>query len=191
MCERPATGVPTVYFPADFRVFTGEIVSASHDRKFFDTFMLIVGVLVALTLGLIILARIVAKDPVSATREADADYQKEVQKRIEPVARVAVAGADNSALTVPAWRRGLRPGLRCVSWRRRSGRSEVRRRHRVGRPRRTGCRNAAQARTGRLPGQEWLHAAERRADRPFRSVDHQRGRLHGVQFKVIATRDVA
>ena len=101
MCERPATRVPTVYFPADFRVITGEIVSASHDRKFFDTFILIVGVLVALTLGLIILARIVAKDPVSATRDADADYQKEVLKRIAPVARVAVAGADNTALAVP------------------------------------------------------------------------------------------
>jgi cytochrome c5 len=73
-------------------------VTAAHDRKFFDTFMLIVGVLVALTLGLIILARVVSRDPVSATRAADADYQKEVLIRIEPVAKVAIAGKDNSAL---------------------------------------------------------------------------------------------
>ena len=77
-------------------------MTAAHDRKFFDTFMLIVGVLVALTLGLIILARLVSRDPVSATRDADADYRKEVLARIEPVAKVAVAGADNSALAAPA-----------------------------------------------------------------------------------------
>jgi cytochrome c5 len=73
-------------------------VTAAHDRKFFDTFMLIVGVLVALTLGLIILARMVSREPVSETRAADTDYQKQVLTRIEPVAKVAIAGKDNSAL---------------------------------------------------------------------------------------------
>jgi cytochrome c5 len=77
-------------------------VTAAHDRKFFDTFMLIVGALVALTLGLIILARMVSSDPSAATREADADYQKEVVARIQPFAREAVAGQDNSALAPPA-----------------------------------------------------------------------------------------
>jgi cytochrome c5 len=76
-------------------------VTAAHDRRFFDTFMLIVGVLVALTLGLIILARIVSQDPVAATRDADADYQREVVSRIKPFAREAVAGQDNSALAPP------------------------------------------------------------------------------------------
>ncbi len=76
-------------------------MTAAHDRKFFDTFMLILGVLVALTLGLILLARLVSRDPVSATRDADADYRKEVLARIEPVAKVAIAGADNSALAAP------------------------------------------------------------------------------------------
>jgi cytochrome c5 len=77
-------------------------VTAALDRKFFDTFMLIVGVLVALTLGLIILARMVSSDPVAATRDADVDYQNEVVARIRPYAREAVAGADNSALAAPA-----------------------------------------------------------------------------------------
>jgi cytochrome c5 len=77
-------------------------VTAAHDRKFFDTFMLIVGALVALTLVLIILARMVARDPVAATREADANYQNEVAARIGPVAKVAIAGQDNSALAAPA-----------------------------------------------------------------------------------------
>jgi cytochrome c5 len=77
-------------------------VTAAHDRKFFDTFMLIVGALVALTMGLIILARIVSRDPVAATRDADADYQREVVGRIQPFAREAVAGQDNSALAPAA-----------------------------------------------------------------------------------------
>jgi len=77
-------------------------VTAAHDRKFFDTFMLIVGVLVALTLGLIILARMVSSEPVAATRDADVDYQSEVVARIQPYAREAVAGKDNSALAAPA-----------------------------------------------------------------------------------------
>jgi len=76
-------------------------VTAAHDRKFFDTFMLIVGALVALTIVLIILARVVSKSPVEATREADTDYQKELVSRIGPVARVAIAGQDNSALAPP------------------------------------------------------------------------------------------
>jgi cytochrome c5 len=76
-------------------------VTAAHDRKFFDTFMLIVGALVALTLGLIILARMVSSDPSAATREADADYRKEVVARIQPFAREAVAGQDNTALAPP------------------------------------------------------------------------------------------
>ena len=76
-------------------------MTAAHDRKFFDTFMLIVGALVALTIVLIILARVVSRNPVEATREADVDYQKELVARIAPVARVAIAGADNSALAPP------------------------------------------------------------------------------------------
>ena len=35
-------------------------MSASHDRKFFDTFMLVLGILLGITIGLIILARIIA-----------------------------------------------------------------------------------------------------------------------------------
>jgi cytochrome c5 len=73
-------------------------VTAAHDRKFFDTFMLIVGALVALALGLVILSRMVAREPVSETRAADVDYQKQVLSRIEPVAKIAVAGKDNSSL---------------------------------------------------------------------------------------------
>jgi cytochrome c5 len=77
-------------------------VSASHDRKFFDTFMLVLGILLGITIGLIILARIIAAQTSGAHKLIDPVYQQEVQGRIAPVARVAVAGQDNSALAPPA-----------------------------------------------------------------------------------------
>jgi cytochrome c5 len=77
-------------------------VSASHDRKFFDTFMLVLGILLGVTIGLIILARFIAGPNVLMNKTEDPVFQQEVQARIAPVARVAVAGADNSALAAPA-----------------------------------------------------------------------------------------
>jgi cytochrome c5 len=74
-------------------------VSASHDRKFFDTFMLILGILLGITIALIVVARIIARDPVRAVKQEDPVLQGEIAARIAPVAKVAVAGQDNSALT--------------------------------------------------------------------------------------------
>ena len=76
-------------------------MSASHDRKFFDTFMLVLGILLGVTIGLIILARFIAGPNVLLGKKEDPVFQQEVQARIGPVARVAVAGADNSALAAP------------------------------------------------------------------------------------------
>ncbi len=73
-------------------------MSASHDRKFFDTFMLVLGILVAAAIGLIILARIIAGNTSGAAKVNDPVYRQEIEQRIKPVARVAVAGEDNSAL---------------------------------------------------------------------------------------------
>lgn len=77
-------------------------MSASHDRKFFDTFMLVLGILLGVTIGLIILARIIAGQTSGTHRATDPVYQREVLERISPVARVAVAGKDNSALAPAA-----------------------------------------------------------------------------------------
>ena len=73
-------------------------MSASHDRKFFDTFMLVLGILVACAIGLIILARNIAGNTSGAAKANDPVYRQEIEQRIKPVARVAVAGEDNSAL---------------------------------------------------------------------------------------------
>ena len=77
-------------------------MSASHDRTFFDTFLLVLGILVGITIGLIILARIIAANTSVANRAEDPVYQRQVEERIRPVARVAIAGQDNTALAPPA-----------------------------------------------------------------------------------------
>jgi cytochrome c5 len=77
-------------------------VSAKHDRTFFDTFMLVLGILFAVTLVLLGLARVISGRSFQAHLADDPVYQRELLSRIEPVARVAVAGQDNSALEPPA-----------------------------------------------------------------------------------------
>jgi cytochrome c5 len=77
-------------------------VSAKHDRTFFDTFMLVLGILFAVTLVLLGLARVISGRSLQAHLQDDPVYQRELLARIEPVARVAVAGQDNSALEPPA-----------------------------------------------------------------------------------------
>lgn len=73
-------------------------MSAAHDKKFFNTFMLVLGVLILIALGLWLLARIVAVDTQEAHVQADPAMQAAINERISPVAKVAVAGQDNSAL---------------------------------------------------------------------------------------------
>lgn len=77
-------------------------MSAAHDRKFFDTFMLVLGILAAVTIGLMVLAGLVSDRTAKRFQEEDPLRQQETLERIAPVARAAVAGQDNSALTPPA-----------------------------------------------------------------------------------------
>jgi len=77
-------------------------VSASHDRKFFDTFLLILGILVGVAIALIFVARIITANTSVARRQDDPAYSKQIEARIQPIARDAVAGQDNAALAGPA-----------------------------------------------------------------------------------------
>jgi len=76
-------------------------VSASHDRKFFDTFMLVLGILAAVTIGLMVLSGIINRNTAAQYQQEDPLRQKETLARIAPVAKVAVAGKDNTALAAP------------------------------------------------------------------------------------------
>ena len=73
-------------------------MSAAHDRKFFDTFMLVLGILIAIAGGLYVLARIVSANTQEQHVLVDPAIKAAVNERIAPVAKVAVAGQDNSAL---------------------------------------------------------------------------------------------
>lgn len=73
-------------------------MSAKHDRKFFDTFMLVLGVLIGITALLYLLARIIASNTQEQHVLRDPASKAAVADRIAPVAKVAVAGRDNSAL---------------------------------------------------------------------------------------------
>jgi cytochrome c5 len=73
-------------------------VSAEHDRKFFDTFMLVLGILIGIAILLYVLARIIASGTQEKHVITDPVNQAVVAERITPVAKVAVAGQDNSAL---------------------------------------------------------------------------------------------
>ena len=73
-------------------------MSAEHDRKFFDTFMLVLGILIGIAILLYVLARIIASGTQEKHVITDPVNQAVVAERIAPVAKVAVAGQDNSAL---------------------------------------------------------------------------------------------
>jgi cytochrome c5 len=76
-------------------------VTVAHDKKFFDTFMLVLGILIAIAVVLYVLARIVASDTQVANVQGGPEMKRAILERIEPIAKVAVAGQDNSALTKP------------------------------------------------------------------------------------------
>jgi cytochrome c5 len=73
-------------------------VTVAHDKKFFDTFMLVLGILIAIAIVLYVLARIVAANTQEKNVHQDPAMKAAVAERIAPVAKVAIAGQDNSAL---------------------------------------------------------------------------------------------
>ena len=75
---------------------------SKHDSKFFNTFSVVIGVLVAITLGIMALARSIG-DPFEVARaQDDSMVRAEVAGRLTPAGRVAVAGKDNSLLKIAA-----------------------------------------------------------------------------------------
>ncbi len=81
-------------------------LSAEQDRKFFDTFMLVLGALVAIAVGIYILAQWMSGRTQEAYIREDSAWQRQIDERLEPIGQVAVAGRDNSALRAPG---GLAP----------------------------------------------------------------------------------
>jgi cytochrome c5 len=73
---------------------------SKQDSHFFNNFSLVLGILVAVTLVLFAFARHVGAEHQGKQVTTDPRYLESVRERIQPVARVAVAGQDNSALKI-------------------------------------------------------------------------------------------
>lgn len=73
---------------------------SKQDTHFFNVFSLVIGLLMAVALGLFAFARIVAGHTQEKQMLVDAAYMKSVHERIVPFSKVAVAGQDNSALAI-------------------------------------------------------------------------------------------
>ena len=73
---------------------------SKQDTHFFNVFSLVIGLLVAVAIGLFALARIVASHTQDLEVYTEPDYSKNVAARIQPPTQEAIAGHDNSALAI-------------------------------------------------------------------------------------------
>ena len=73
---------------------------SKQDTHFFNVFSMVMGLLMAVAIALFALARIVASQTQDREVLEDASYVKNVEQRIAPFAKVAVAGQDNTALAI-------------------------------------------------------------------------------------------
>jgi cytochrome c5 len=76
-------------------------MSQKHDKAFVTLVSVVIGGLIGLAFGIFALSSYVGAR-AETLRESNPDYRKEVQERIAPVGKVAVAGADNAALAIAA-----------------------------------------------------------------------------------------
>jgi cytochrome c5 len=73
---------------------------SKQDSQFFNVFSLVIGILVAIALVLMGVARAIGRNTQSEHVVQDAKYIASVEQNIAPLARVAVAGQDNTALAI-------------------------------------------------------------------------------------------
>jgi len=73
---------------------------SKQDSHFFNNFSLVLGILFAVTLGLFAFARHIGAKNQLAQVSTDPRYLESVEQRLQPVARVAVSGQDNTAMKI-------------------------------------------------------------------------------------------
>jgi cytochrome c5 len=73
---------------------------SKHDTHFFNVFSVVLGLLVAFAIMVFALARYVGQQEQNPKLLQDPMLQQSVAERVAPLARVAVAGQDNSALAI-------------------------------------------------------------------------------------------
>jgi cytochrome c5 len=75
---------------------------SKQDTHFFNTFSVVIGLLIVVAIALFALARVVAGETQDKQVFEDAQYVKSVEAHLQPVEKVAIAGQDNSALAIKA-----------------------------------------------------------------------------------------
>jgi cytochrome c5 len=73
-----------------------------QDQQFFDSFMLVVGILIGVAVGLFFLVRMIAIDTQGQFVLDDPTVQAAIDERIAPVGRVIEAGSEELAAAVAA-----------------------------------------------------------------------------------------
>lgn len=73
-----------------------------QDAQFFDSFMLVLGILIGVAVGLFFLARIIAIDTQGQFVLDDPRVQAEINARIQPVGRVVLMGSEELAAEASA-----------------------------------------------------------------------------------------
>lgn len=68
-----------------------------QDQQFYDSFMLVIGILIGVAVGLFFLARMIAIDTQSVAVLSDPRLQAEIDQRIAPVGRVVLLGDEELA----------------------------------------------------------------------------------------------
>ncbi len=72
-----------------------------HDKHFYDSFMLVLGILIGVAAVLIVVARLIANETQAKYVHEDDKVRLATADRLAPVGKVAVSGQDNSALEPP------------------------------------------------------------------------------------------
>jgi cytochrome c5 len=85
--------------------------SESSDTQFFNSFSMVLGLLVAFAIVLFAVARTMGADSQGADVLMDPLHLAEVQKNIAPFAQEAIAGKDNSALAALSAPAGAAPAV--------------------------------------------------------------------------------
>ena len=75
--------------------------SESSDTHFFNSFSLVLGILIFFAIVLFLVARLIGKDTQEENVLLDPLRLKEVRQNIAPFAHIAIAGQDNTALAAP------------------------------------------------------------------------------------------
>jgi cytochrome c5 len=89
-----------LYFATESTRAAADNNVSKQDTHFFNVFSMVIGLLIAVAVGIFALARIVASHTQDLQVLSEPDYAKGVDARMQPLAHEAVAGKDNSALAI-------------------------------------------------------------------------------------------